>query len=79
MFVSTIAFADSKVRDASYANRSDVVQAEKFLESLPEACSASYAYASTNGTVNIRLICKDSGKSTDGLVTIKNGVVTQIK
>ncbi len=76
---STIAFAADRVKNASYANSSDVAQAEKFLDSLPGACSKSYAYASTNGVVNIRIICKGSGQSMDGLITIQNGVVTQVK
>jgi hypothetical protein len=71
--------ASQRVRDASNGNPSDVAQAEKFLAGLPPACSTSYAYASATGTVNIRTICNGSGKSMDGLVSIKNGVVTQIQ
>lgn len=80
-FLSTSAIASTKVLEAYKANSSDVAQAEKFLRDLPEACSGSYAYASDNGAVTIRLICigYSKAKSMDGTVIIKNGVVTQIK
>jgi len=68
-----------QIKDAAYANPSDVAQAEKFLAGLPVACSDSHAYASNDGTVNIRIICNGASKSMDGLVTIKNGVVTKIR
>lgn len=71
--------SSSRVRDAAYASPSDVSQAENFLASLPAACSASYAYASSDGTVNIRTICSGNDQSMDGLVAIKNGVVTHIQ
>ena len=67
------------VENAASANPDDVAQADKFLSGLPPACSASYAYASNDGTVNIRVICSGSGKSMDGLVSIKNGIVTKIQ
>jgi len=79
LLLITTAFAADIVRDAKYANSSDVRQAESFLASLPSACSESYAYASPDGTVIIRIICEGAGKSMDGLVSIKNGIVTQIK
>jgi hypothetical protein len=77
----TSVVASNKVLDAHKANPSDVAQADKFLKNIPEACSRSYAYASDDGTVNIRIICISSTKSEsmDGLITIKNGVVTQVK
>ena len=63
------------------ANPSDVVQATQFLSSLPQACGESYMDASEDGTINIHIICRGSGEtpSTNGLVRIKNGVVTQIR
>ncbi|MCM2284368.1 MAG: hypothetical protein NDI81_06280 [Desulfobacula sp.] len=81
LFAATTVFASTKVLDAHKANPSDVAQAEKFLRDLPNACSGSYAYASSDGTVNIRVICIGSTKteSMDGLIAIKNGVVTQVK
>ena len=57
-------------------------EAEKFLRDLPTACSGSYAYASCqDGTVNIRVICigPTKAESMDGLIAIKNGVVTKVK
>lgn len=81
LLMSTNVLAATKVLDAYHANPSDVAQAEKFFKDLPNACSGSYAYASDDGTVNIRVICIGSTKSEsiDGLITIKNGVVTQVK
>jgi hypothetical protein len=65
--------------DAAEANPSDLAQANKFLADLPPACSASYKYVASDGTVNIRLKCDGNGKKMDGLVAIKNGVVTKIQ
>lgn len=81
LFTATSVFASSNVLDSHQANPSDVAQAEKFLRDLPEACSGSHAYASADATVNIRVICIGSTKaeSMDGLITIKNGIVTQVK
>jgi len=71
--------SSSAVQNAGSATLSDVAQAESFLKSLPAACSASHAYTSDDGTVNIRTICNGSGESMDGLISIKNGVVTKIR
>lgn len=81
LFTATSVFASTKVLDAHKANSSDVARAEKFLRDLPKPCSGSYAYASDDGAVNIRVICIGSTKSEsmDGLITIKNGVVSQVK
>ncbi len=81
LVTATSVFASNKVLDAHKANPSDVTQAEKFLKDLPKPCSGSYAYASADGAVNIRVICIGSTKSEsmDGLIAIKNGVVTQVK
>jgi len=74
-------FTAKRVLDASRANQSDVAQAEKFLNDLPDACSGSYAHATNDGAVVIRLICigSSTAKSTDGTIIIKNGKVTQIE
>ena len=63
------------------ANPSDVAQATQFLSSLPQACGESYMDASEDGTINIHIICRGAGStpSTNGLVRIKNGVVTQVR
>jgi hypothetical protein len=81
LFIAPSVGASTKVLDEHHANPTDVSQAEKFLKDLPEECSGSYAYASVDGTINIRLICIGSTKSEsiDGLITIKNGAVTQVK
>lgn len=69
----------SAVQNATYANSSDVTTAENFLNDLPAACSGSSASASTDGTINIRVLCNGNGKSMDGLVSIKNGIVTKVQ
>ncbi len=69
----------SAVQGATYTNSSDVTVAEKFLNDLPAACSASSASASSDGTINIRILCNGNGKSMDGLVSIKNGIVTKVR
>ncbi|NCD09851.1 MAG: hypothetical protein EOL98_10565 [Negativicutes bacterium] len=73
--------AGKKVLDASRAKPSDVAQAERFLNSLPDACSGSYAHANSDGAVVIRLICigNSVAKSTDGTIIIKDGKTTQIE
>ena len=75
--ITTSTFA--QVQNAARANRADVAEAEKFLAQLPSAFSGSHAYATEDGTVNIRIICSGSGKAMDGLVAIKNGVVTKVR
>lgn len=77
LIVIVNANACAAVQNAAKANPSDVSQAEKFLADLPPACSASYASVADDGTVNIRIICNGSGKSTNGSISIKNGLVTQ--
>ena len=64
---------------AAEANPSDLAQASKFLVNLPPACSGSSKYVDAGGAVNIRVVCDGNGKKMDGLVVIKNGVVTQIR
>lgn len=73
------AFALAGVKDAANAKASDVAVAERFLSSLPAACSSSYAYASSDGTVHIRTICSGNGKAMDGLISIKDGLVTKVR
>ncbi len=65
--------------NAADASSSDLAQANKFLAELPPACANSYKYVGSNGAVNIRIKCDGNGKKMDGLVAIKNGVVTKIQ
>jgi hypothetical protein len=65
--------------DNSGASSSDIDQANRFLADLPPACSRSYKSVDSGGTVSIRVICSGNGQSVDGLVAIKNGVVTKIR
>ncbi|MDX2299414.1 MAG: hypothetical protein NW204_06790 [Xanthomonadaceae bacterium] len=64
---------------AADASRSDLAQADRFLAELPSACSGSYKYVGSDGTVNIRVKCDGNGKKMNGLVTIKNGIVTNVQ
>jgi hypothetical protein len=61
------------------ANASDLAQANKFLVDIPPACSKSYKIVGDNGAVNIHILCEGNGKKMDGLVVIKDGVVTKIR
>jgi hypothetical protein len=74
-----VALAAGRVENASRARASDVAEAEKFLSTLPPACSMSRAYAGVDRTVHVRIVCAGSGKAVDGSVSIRNGVVTDIK
>lgn len=73
------AWAAGPIKDASRASREDVRQAEKFLAQLPPACADSQAYASKDGTVNIRLACAKDGKVINGVVQIKDGIVKNVQ
>lgn len=61
------------------ASPSDIESAKKFLADLPPACSSSRMSISADDTVNIRVICNGSNQSMDGLISIKNGVLTHIE
>lgn len=65
--------------EAAKANPSDIAQATKFLASLPAACAQSSQHVGTDGAVNIRVLCDGNGKTMDGLVVIKDGIVTKIR
>lgn len=65
--------------EGAKANPSDIAQATKFLASLPAACSQSSQHVGTEGAVNIRVLCDGNGKTMDGLVVIKDGIVTKIR
>lgn len=60
-------------------NPDDIRQAEKFLSSLPEACIKSYRTTNNDGSISLYILCNGNGQSTDGLIVIKNGVVTKIR
>lgn len=63
---------------ASASNQNDMRQAEKFIDSLPGACSESYITTKSDGTVVVHLRCRKGNDSTNGRIEIKNGVVKQI-
>ena len=65
--------------EAADANASDLAQANDFLVEIPPACSKSYKTVGDDGAVNIHILCEGNGKKTDGLVVIKDGVVTKIR
>jgi hypothetical protein len=70
---------DKLIQNSALANPSDIAQAESFLADLPAACSGSNAYVTDDGTVNIRVICTNGGTAVNGLVSVKNGLVTKIR
>ncbi|MDY7096188.1 MAG: zinc ribbon domain-containing protein [Acidobacteriota bacterium] len=67
------------VSNSSLATSSDVRQAEEFLAALPPACGQTTASAGSDGTITIELKCSGSSQSLNGLVRIKDGVVTDIR
>lgn len=71
--------AQPSVSNSSFAAASDVRQAEQFLTSLPAACSGTSASAASDGTITIELKCSGSSQSLNGLIRIKDGVVTDIR
>lgn len=87
MFLGWITFTPStslqnpgiEIKNAKFASPHDVRLAEEFLRSLPSFCSSSYAYASRDGSVNIRIICRNNERSMTGLISFKNGVMTRIE
>ncbi len=64
---------------AANAKPSDLAQADKFLAELPAVCAASSRSVGSDGSINIRIKCDGNGKKIDGLVAIKNGIVTKIR
>jgi len=64
---------------AAFADASDIEEARNFLRDLPTPCSDSHAYASPDGTVNIRINCSGDVVSMDGEVRIKDGEVLEVK
>jgi len=65
--------------NAQSASPSDVKQANQFISSLPPACKNSSMTTKADGAVAIRILCEGNGQSSDGLIEIKNGVVTKIR
>lgn len=64
---------------AADANPKDLAQADQFLAKLPKSCAASTKSVADDGAVNIRIKCDGNGKKMDGLVAIKDGVVTKVE
>ncbi len=67
------------IQNESFASAVDAQQARKFLADLPAACAGTRAAAASDGTITIRLACEEVGKSLDGIVQIKDGVVTKVR
>jgi hypothetical protein len=67
------------IANEQYAKPNDLSEAKKFLAGLPPACSNSYASASNDGTVKIRILCDSGDKSMDGIIEIKDGIVKKIQ
>ena len=70
-----VAFAST----ALAASSSDITIARRFLSQLPPACANSRMGSTSDGAVIIWIKCKGNGKSTSGIVKIKDGVVTTIR
>ena len=61
------------------ASSSDIQQAKQFLSQLPSACGNSSMSTTSDGAVVIRISCEGNSKSMEGIIKIKDGVVTQIR
>jgi hypothetical protein len=68
------------IEDESIANPKDIETTKKFLADMPQpACAGTSASVMSEGTVRIHIFCSGNGKETDGIMTIKNGIVTNIR
>jgi len=70
---------EEKAISSLKANPDDMKMAEKFIKDLPDACSDSYVTVREDGTVVIRLICANLSNAMSGLITIKDGIVREVK
>ncbi len=61
------------------ASSSDIQQARQMLSQLPSACGNSSMSITSDGAVIIRISCEGNSKSMEGMIKIKDGVVTQIR
>ena len=73
------AISENVNNNTSNAHTDDVAAAKKFLARLPAACSSSHMYTSIDGTVNLRVICNGSNQSMDGLISVKDGVLIDVR
>jgi len=64
---------------AADANPKDLAQADEFLAKLPKSCAASSKSVADDGAVNITIKCDGNGKKMNGVVEIKDGVVTKVE
>ncbi|NKF24788.1 hypothetical protein [Solimonas marina] len=64
---------------AAEANPADIQQADKFLAKLPPSCASSSKAVGADGAVTITIKCDGNGKKMNGVVSIKDGVVTKIE
>ena len=67
------------VRNESKAAAEDVRQAKELLRQMPPACAKSGAAATDDGEITVTIVCGDEPKSLNGLIRIKNGIVTEIQ
>jgi hypothetical protein len=66
--------------EAVEANPNDLADGRKLLQSIPHPqCDESNMFVGQDGTVIVKVICNGNGKSMDGRIEIKNGIVTNIK
>ena len=77
LLAATIAY--SGAASAVEANPADLAQADKFLKDLPKSCGSSSKSVDADGAVSIRIKCDGNGKKMDGLVSIKDGIVTRVE
>lgn len=74
MAASGMAVAD--VKDAQWASPQDLKDANNFLKSIPAECAETYAFASKDGKVTIKMICNGQSK---GVVVLKGGKIVGVQ
>jgi Spy/CpxP family protein refolding chaperone len=78
LLIATAAAVGTQAQAAD-ANPADIAQADKFLKDLPKSCGASSKSVGADGAVTIRIKCDGNGKKMDGIVAIKDGIVTRVE
>jgi hypothetical protein len=67
------------IRDARYATAQDLDETRRFLASLPPVCGRSKASAAPDGTVTVRVLCKDARREVREVLTIRDGRITGLR
>ncbi len=80
-FVISFAFSSTPKSDKKKAitKEDDIAQAHEFIGSLPLPCRSSVITIEDNDAVSIHIKCEKGNDKLDGVIQIKNGVVTKVR